>query len=114
MSSEHFGRLAGDRVDLDANFFPFPGRLHLFVVALDARHDPDVQELKKNRQVHISVEREPVANVDGATKRVPPKSLTVEETYPDQIKPNLTTLYRAMGSMPYTGGRLSGPLLALF
>ena len=55
-----------------------------------------------------------MANVDGATKRVPPKSLTVEETYPDQIKPNLTTLSRAMGSMPYTGGRLSGPLLALF
>ena len=50
MSTEHFGRLAGNRINLDANFFPFPGGLHLLVVALDARHDADVQELKKNNK----------------------------------------------------------------
>ena len=47
MSSEHLGGLAGDGIDLHANLFAFPGRLDLLVVALDACHDADVQELLK-------------------------------------------------------------------
>lgn len=45
MSAEHLGRLAGQRLDLDANLLPLASRLHLLVVHLDGRHDADVHEL---------------------------------------------------------------------
>ena len=47
MSSEHLGRFAGDGVDFDADLLALPGRLNLFVVALDARHDANVEKLKR-------------------------------------------------------------------
>jgi hypothetical protein len=47
MPAEHLGRLARNRLDLDAHLFAFPCGLHLLVVALDARHNAKIQELQK-------------------------------------------------------------------
>ena len=50
MPPEHFRRFSRDRLDLDADFFTFPGSFDLFVIALNARHNTNVEELKKKRK----------------------------------------------------------------
>lgn len=45
VAAEHLWRLAGNRLDFNAHLLALACALHLLVVALDGRHDADVEEL---------------------------------------------------------------------
>jgi hypothetical protein len=50
MPAEHFGRLAGYWLDLDANLRAFACRRDSLVVALDRRHRAEELELRRERR----------------------------------------------------------------
>lgn len=49
MPTIHFGGLAGNGLDLDADFHTFPSAFNGLVVVFYTRHNPDIHELQEKK-----------------------------------------------------------------